>query len=145
MFDITGSAPYEIRYSDHDAEAILVLPHGGGDPATAIVKELQGLRVDRATAKEMRAYLKTAGKELTRRTYQQRLAELSQHEQDAKSMRGKNKQARTKEQMKHAREATRPTMPGPAPTPDADLPLPKAPEGWDFNAGRKLGRNRGGQ
>jgi transposase InsO family protein len=145
LFDATGPAMYEIRYADHDAEAILVLPHGGGDPMTAIVKELQGLRVDRATAKEMRAYLKAAGKELTRRTYAQRLAELTEHEQDAKSMGGKNKQARTKEQMKHAREATRPTMPGPAPTPNAGLPGPKSPDGWDFDAGSELGRTRGGQ
>jgi hypothetical protein len=146
LFDLTGSGRYEIRYADHDAEIILVLPRDGGEPVKAFAKELQGLRVDRATAKEMRDYLVACGKERDRRSYQQRLAELTEHEQAAaKSMRGRNRKARKDEMMKNARDAIRPTMPAPMSELDALAPNPTSPDGWDFDAGSQLGRTRGGQ
>lgn len=146
LYDLTGSRNYEIRYADHDAEIILVLPHGGGQPVTAIAKELQGLRVDRATAKKIRDELVASGTELNRRAFQQRQAELEERQEEvAKSMRGRNQSARTKEKMNIAREAIRPTMPVSAPSSVQEKSTSNSSSGWDFDAGKKLGRTRGGK
>jgi len=146
LYAATGSGKYEIRYSDFEAATILVLPRDGGEPVVAIAKELQGLKVDRATAAEIRAEFAADGKVLDRRSFPQRLAELEeQRKSAAKSMRGRNKQARKDEMMKMARDAIQPTMPPPDSASCGSAPASNPAGGWDFVAGSQLGRNRGGQ
>jgi hypothetical protein len=146
LYARTGSGMLDIRYAEGDAEIILVLPPDGGEAVTAYGKELQGIRVDRATAKLIRGELTAAGRPLDRRGFQQTLAELEAHEKtSAKTLRGKNKKARVEKMMNDARDAIRPTMPTPAQAQGSPPGTTGAAGGWDFAAGSLMGRKRGGR
>lgn len=142
LYELHGPARYEFLYSDIDAEMIYVIPPAGGEPVPANAKVLEGIRVDRATAKKIAADIKKAGEELSKRAFKQRLAELAEHKEHV-SMRGRNQEARKNDLLRQAREAVRPTMQASAKATGSAADEAASQTGWDFAAGSALGRARG--
>ena len=145
LYRQVGHSKVKIRYSDLDAEVIFV-ESPMSEPVAAFAKELQGLRVDRATAKQLADEMRAQGKELTKRTAQQRLAQLAEQQVSAKTSHGRNKEARIQALREQAEKAVRPTMPISRPPPPQSAPAaPGAPQSgsWAFADPTVVGRLRG--
>ncbi len=125
-----------------DAEMVYVVPPVG-ETVTANAKELQGLKIDRDSAKKIKRAILENGEELTRRSFQHRLVRLEELKAaDLNSSRGRNKKARQDDLLRQARDGIRPSMPGPRTPADASG---AASKNWDFAAGSTIGRARGGK
>lgn len=138
-----GHGKYEILYSELDAEMIYAIPPGGGTAVAAFAKELSGLKMDRATAKQFKAEMTAEGKILNQRAYKQKLAEFETIKVNAKSSQGRGQQARKKDLLVQAATAVRPTMPGSKSTVPGNLEAPESTSTWNFENTGPTGRMRG--
>ena len=102
-------------------------------------KALGGQRIDRATAKELKARLRQEGEAQDRRTFERVYADFFEEQSRQKTLRGKAKQARIKDLAKVADEVVRRTMP----TTDTSLPPePVLTTQLERPCGRTMGTRR---
>ena len=111
MYGQFGPGRYEFLSSDLDALTIYVVSPSGGELIAAYEKTLEGISVDRVTAKSVREKLRADAKELNRRTFPHALVELKALQERVKSSRGRAKQARVDDLLNTASEHTKRTMP----------------------------------
>lgn len=141
-----GAASYEFLYSDLDATTIHVKPPGGGELIAAFEKDLDGNSVDRATAKTIKAQIRTESKELNRRTFAHKLAEFRELQKSTKSSRSRAKTARINDVLDAAEEHQRRTMPLKSPEPEVPDSHGRRTDSSDSNSisptGRKMGEKR---
>jgi hypothetical protein len=108
---------YEFSYSDLDATTIYVKPNPDGELIAAFEKDLEGISVDRSTAKTIKAEIIADCKELNRRTFAHKIAEFREQQNLAKSSRNRAKAARVNDMLNLAEEHERQTMPRQKPAP----------------------------
>ena len=141
-----GAASYEFLYSDLDATTIHVKPPGGAELIAAFEKDLDGNSVDRATAKTIKAQIRTESKELNRRTFAHKLAEFRELQKSTKSSRSRAKTARINDVLDAAEEHQRRTMPLKSPAPEVPDSHGRRTDSSDSNSisptGRKMGEKR---
>jgi hypothetical protein len=137
-----GHGKYEITYSDADAGTIFVQPHGEEPPVLANAKVLDGLRMDRGTARQFRLDLQRDGEELTARAFENRLRRHDEQKAEPLTVRGRNEQARMQDRLAKARTATAPTMRTSAPGASAAAPAAIDPNLFQQGSGA-AGRKRG--
>ena len=141
-----GAASYDFLYSDLDATTIHIKPPGGGELIAAFEKDLASNSVDRATAKTIKAQIRTESKELNRRTFEHKLAEFRELQMSTKSSRSRAKSARSNDILKAAEEHQRRTMPFKSPAPEVTDQHGNFNDSSDFKSfvprGRMMGEKR---
>ena len=139
LYEKFGAGPYKISYSEIDASTIYVSSTNGNEMVPTFAKALGGQRIDRATAKELKARLRQEGEALDRRTFERVYADFFEEQSRQKTLRGKAKQARIKDLAKVADEVVRRTMP----TTDTSLPPePVLTTQLERPCGRTMGTRR---
>ncbi len=112
LYGTMGTVACDFLYSELDASIIQIKPPmGKGELIAAFAKDLEGISVDRVTAKNIKAQIQAESNELNRRTFAHKLSELRELQKSNKSSRTRAQGARIKDLIKATEEHQKLTMP----------------------------------